>query len=61
MAAAVMVLGSAIGPGLTGWGIDAGISLEAQYVAVAVYFSCASALLFFGVRKATQLLPPREA
>ena len=57
MAAAVMVLGSAIGPGLTGWGIDAGISLETQYIAVAFYFLCSSTLLFFGVRKAATLLP----
>ena len=59
MAAAIMVLGSAIGPGLTGWAIDAGIGLEAQYVAVAAYFLCSSALLFFGVRKAAALLPGR--
>ena len=59
MAAAVMVLGSAIGPGLTGWAIDAGIGLEAQYTAVSVYFLGATALLFFGVRKAATLLPPR--
>jgi len=61
MAAAVMVLGSAIGPGLTGWGIDAGLSLETQYIAVAVYFLLSSALLFIGVRKAAQRLPLRTA
>lgn len=57
LAAAIMVLGSAIGPGLTGWGIDAGIGLEAQYVAVALYFLLSSTLMWAGVRKAAQQLP----
>src|SRR6056297_3637668 len=38
MAAAVMVFGSAIGPGLTGVLIDIGLGLEAQYILVAGYF-----------------------
>lgn len=50
MAAAIMVLGSAIGPGITGLAIDAGWGIEGQYVAVAGYFVIASALMFVGVR-----------
>ncbi|WP_298916201.1 MFS transporter [uncultured Roseobacter sp.] len=52
MAAAVMVLGSAIGPGVTGLLIDFGVGLERQYIGVAVYFLIASAIMFFGVRRA---------
>lgn len=56
LAAAVMVLGSAIGPGITGLGIDFGVGIEAQYVLVAVYFIGASAMMYFGVRRAQPLL-----
>ena len=49
MAAAVMVLGSALGPGLTGVLIDAGIGLEAQYVGVAAYFVFASVMMWIGI------------
>ncbi len=37
--AAVMVLGSAIGPGVTGALIDAGLGLERQFVLIAGYFA----------------------
>lgn len=45
MAAAVMVLGSAIGPGITGSLITAGIGIETQFVWIAGYFlfGCLSA------------------
>jgi MFS family permease len=56
MATAVMVLGSAIGPGITGFMIDYGIGLEVQYIGVAVYFLCATLVMFFGVKKALPLL-----
>ncbi|MGR3616116.1 MAG: MFS transporter [Paracoccaceae bacterium] len=49
LAAAVMVLGSAIGPGMTGAMIDAGIGLEAQLVAIAGWFLCITAVLTFGI------------
>lgn len=49
MAAAVMVLGSALGPGITGLGIDMGIGIETQYILVAGYFIFASAMMFIGV------------
>jgi hypothetical protein len=51
MAAAVMVLGSAIGPGLTGALLDFGVGLETQYLGVAAYFALVTATLIFGVGK----------
>ncbi|WP_306114137.1 MULTISPECIES: MFS transporter [unclassified Roseovarius] len=57
MAAAVMVLGSAIGPGITGLGIDLGMGIEAQYLIIAVYFIFASVMMFIGVSRAAPLLP----
>ena len=39
MAAAVMVLGSAIGPGLTGLAIDAGIGIEVHFMLLQVFSS----------------------
>lgn len=49
MAAAVMVLGSAIGPGITGLGIDLGLGLETQYLLIAGYFIFATAMMAIGV------------
>ncbi|MGB5559554.1 MAG: MFS transporter [Paracoccaceae bacterium] len=57
MAAAVMVLGSAIGPGVTGWLIDFGIDFPDQMIGIAAYFVLASALATIGVRKARDMLP----
>jgi MFS family permease len=54
MVAAVMVLGSAIGPGLTGALIDRGISFPDQMVGVAAWFLLASALIAFGVGRAAR-------
>jgi MFS family permease len=51
LATAVMVLGSAVGPGLTGVLIDLGVSLEAQYLGAAVYFLGASGLMWIGMRR----------
>lgn len=51
MAAAVMVFGSAIGPGLTGGLIDLGIDLNAQYVGVAAYFILATACMWIGIQR----------
>lgn len=56
MAAAIMVLGSAIGPGITGMGIDLGLGLEAQYLWVAGYFVFASAMMAIGIARARPLL-----
>lgn len=49
MAAAVMVLGSAIGPGITGLGIDLGVGIEIQYILVAAYFIFATVMMAIGV------------
>lgn len=59
LAAAVMVLGSAIGPGLTGGLIDFGITLETQYIGVAIFFVVSSGLLGLGIARHRHLLPPR--
>lgn len=56
MAAAAMVLGSAIGPALTGAFIDWGVGLETQYQAVAVYFIGSSLLMWLGMAKARSRL-----
>ncbi|WP_299650801.1 MFS transporter [uncultured Tateyamaria sp.] len=57
MAAAVMVLGSAIGPLVTGILIDTGVSLETQYIWVAVYYAVASLGIWIGIRRARNDLP----
>src|SRR6056297_2720980 len=58
MAAAIMVLGSAIGPGLTGLGIDLGLGIEAQFVIIAGYFAFATVMMVIGVARARPALPP---
>lgn len=57
MAAAVMVLGSALGPGITGVMIDAGVGLETQYLFVAAYFVGTSMLMRMGIARARASLP----
>jgi MFS family permease len=52
MATALMVLGSAIGPGLTGWIIDRGLDFSDQMAWVAVYYVLAAGLAFVGIRRA---------
>lgn len=54
--AAVMVLGSAIGPGLSGWLIDSGIDLPAQYLAYAACFLFASLVMVPTLRQARSRL-----
>lgn len=58
MAAAVMVFGSAIGPGVTGYLIDAGVGIETQFIGVAVYFLFASAMMYAGIGRARASLNP---
>jgi predicted MFS family arabinose efflux permease len=53
LAAAFMVLGSAIGPGLTGLLIDQGVGLESQFIGIAAFFILTSVLIWIGVRKYT--------
>ncbi|GIT91437.1 MFS transporter [Jannaschia pagri] len=52
LAAAIMVLGSALGPGLTGWIIDRGLTFPDQMTAIAVYFVFAAALATLGIHRA---------
>ncbi|MHA6324414.1 MFS transporter [Roseivivax sp. CAU 1753] len=51
MGAAVMVFGTALGPGITGLLIDAGLGIETQYLAIAVYFAVATALMTMGLAR----------
>jgi len=57
MAAAVMVLGSAIGPGLTGFGIDVGLGLDVQYVLISGFFVFTTVMMMIGISHAKPLLP----
>ncbi|XDA98232.1 MFS transporter [Sulfitobacter sp. LCG007] len=54
---AIMVFGSAIGPGVTAALIDHGIVFPDQMIAIAVYFAIAGALAATGAARATRLLP----
>ncbi|MDJ0628513.1 MAG: MFS transporter [Rhodobacter sp.] len=57
LATAAMVLGSAIGPGLTGALIDFGIDFEDQMVGIAGVYAGAALLVAVGVTRARRLLP----
>ncbi len=57
MAAAVMVLGSAIGPGITGLGLDYGVSINSQFLFIAVYFVVATISMWIGINRAKPALP----
>ncbi|WP_171234625.1 MFS transporter [Ruegeria sp. HKCCA6837] len=56
MATAVMVLGSAIGPGLTGVLIDWGVSLDTQFLWIGIFFLLVCALVHIGVTSAVRTL-----
>ena len=47
---AIMVLGSALGPGLTGLLIDWGFGLELQYLIFGFYFVISTFLMFVGIK-----------
>jgi len=47
---AIMVLGSALGPGLTGFLIDWGFGLELQYLIFGFYFVISTFLMFVGIK-----------
>ena len=59
MAAAVMVLGTAIGPILTGTLIDAGLSFDDQMFGIAGWFVFACACTGLAISRAAPLLPAR--
>lgn len=56
MAAAVMVLGSAVGPGLTGGLIDLGVPLSTQFLWVAWFFVATCGIVWIGIQRARRLL-----
>lgn len=49
LSTSLMVLGSAIGPGLTGWFIDQGLSFEQQIPTIAVIYLATSLLAALGI------------
>jgi MFS family permease len=51
LAAAVSVLGSAMGPGITGFLIDQGVELEMQYFWIAGFFAICVVALYVGVAR----------
>ena len=55
-AAALMVLGSAVGPGLSGWLIDQGIGFEVQMLGYAAVFAFAALILIIPTRAARRAL-----
>ena len=56
-AAAAMVLGSAIGPALTGLLLDFSLPLEVQYYGISVFFLFSSLLMWLGVSRIGTLKP----
>ena len=54
----LMVLGSAIGPGVSGLLIDQGLDFPQQMYGYAVYFAIAGVLMTLGLLRARVLLPP---
>lgn len=61
MATAVTVLGTAIGPILTGVLIDYGLSFDRQMLGIGAYFAVACVLAGIGIGRAAGTLPPRAA
>ena len=56
LAAGLMVLGSAIGPGITGVLIDSGVPLDTQYLWVSGFFVLCSTLVYIGVSRSKSAL-----
>ena len=52
LAGAIMVFGSAIGPGISGWLIDAGLTFEDQMPYIALYFMFAAVSVTIGITSA---------
>ncbi len=61
MGTAVMVFGTAIGPGITGYLIDAGFGINRQYLVIAVYFVAATLAMILGLaRYRATILPAAD-
>lgn len=56
MATAIMVFGTAIGPGITGLGIDLGLGIETQFALIACYAAFATLMMTIGVMRARPAL-----
>ncbi|KIT14956.1 MFS transporter [Jannaschia aquimarina] len=52
VATGIMVLGSAIGPAVTGWTIDAGFDFPQQMIAIVLYFLAATLLAAWALTRA---------
>jgi MFS family permease len=57
LATSVMVFGSAIGPGMTGFVIDRGIDFPQQMQWIAVYFLASAAIATYAVAQVRHELP----
>lgn len=57
--ASIVVLGSAIGPGVSGLAIDLGFSFPVQMVWYAIYFAVSMLLVWIGIERARRNLPPK--
>lgn len=55
-AMAITVLGSAIGPAVSGSMLDAGITFDTQLIAYALYFLATGVLAYFGTKRARAVL-----
>jgi len=56
-AAAAMVMGSALGPGVSGVLIDRGVGIQTLYLAISGWFLLSSAAMWIGMKRARVLLP----
>ena len=54
LATSTMVLGSALGPGITGYIIDLGYNFTVQMPWISVYYVIATILAFIGLKRSTQ-------
>ena len=57
--ASIMVFGSALGPGISGYLIDLGYVFPVQMYAIAIYFLAAMLLVWIAVERARQDLPAK--
>jgi len=52
MATAIMVFGTAVGPGITGLALDLGLGIETQFAIIAGYFGFSTLMMMIGVVRA---------